>query len=50
MFILEENNTWDLVQFSFQKFIVGFRLSIVKVNPNGSIALLKARSIAKCYS
>lgn len=43
MLILEQNNTWYLVQLLFGKYVVGCRWVHRKSDPNGSIACLKAR-------
>ena len=48
---LTDSGTWDLVRLPARKKVIGCRLVfIVKDNPNGSIARLKARLIAKGYA
>ena len=51
MQVLDDNGTWNLVQFSAGKKAIGCRwVFAVKVNPNGSITRLKARLMAKGYT
>ena len=48
---LDEYHTWDLVDLPKQKKAVGFKwVFAVKVNPNGSMARLKTRLVAKGYA
>ena len=48
---LTDNDTWDLVRLPAGKKAIGYHwLFTVKVNPDGSIALLKARLVAKGYA
>ena len=48
---LTDNGTWDLVRLPAGKKVIGCRwVFIVKVNPNGSIAWLKACLVAKGYA
>ena len=48
---LIDDGTWDLVCLLTGKKVIGCRLVfIVKVNPNGSIARLKACLVAKGYA
>ena len=51
MNVLTDNGTWDLVCLLTGKKVIGCRwVYPVKVNPDGSIAQLKARLIAKGYA
>lgn len=48
---LEENHTWDLMDLPDGKKLVGCKwVFTVKVNPNGSVARLKAKLVAKGYA
>ena len=48
---LIDNGTWDLVRLPAGKKAMGYRwVFTLKVNPNGSIARLKAHLIAKWYA
>ena len=48
---LTDNSTWDLMRLPVGKKVIGCRwVFTVKVNPDRSIALLKARLIAKGYA
>lgn len=48
---LDENDTWDLVDLLVSKHVVECKwVFTVKVNPNGSIARLEARLVAKGYA
>ena len=48
---LDDNGTWNLVQLSAGKKVIGWRwVFVVKVNPYGSIARLEARLMAKGYA
>ena len=48
---LIDNGTWDLVRLPVGKKAIGCRwVFTVKVNPNGSIAWLKAHLVAKGYA
>ena len=48
---LTDNGTWDLVCLLTRKKAIGCRwVFTVKVNPNGSIAWLNARLVAKGYA
>ena len=48
---LTDNDTWDLVRLPTGKKAIGCRwVFIVKVNPDGSIARLKACLVAKGYA
>ena len=48
---LTNNGTWDLVRLPIGKKVIGCRwMFIMKVNPDGSIARLKARFVAKGYA
>ena len=48
---LNGNSTWNLVQLPTGKKVIGCRwVFAVKVNPNGSVARLKARFVAKGYT
>ena len=48
---LTDNGTWDLVRLPTGKKAIGFRcVFIVKVNPDGSIGLLKACLVGKGYA
>lgn len=48
---LEENQTWDLVDLPEGKKSVGCKwVFTVKVNPDGSMATLKAKLMAKGYA
>ena len=47
----DDNGMWDLVSLPTDKKAIGCRLLFaIKFNPNGSIARLKARLIAKGYA
>ena len=51
MDVLIDNATWDLVRLPTMKKAIGCRwVFTVKVNPNGSIARLKAHLVAKEYA
>ena len=48
---LTDNGTWDLVRLLARKKVIGCQwVFIVKVNPDGSIAMLKARLVARGYA
>ena len=48
---LTENGTWDLIRLLDEKKTISWCwVFTVKVNPDGSIAWLKARLIAKGYA
>ena len=48
---LTDNGTWDLVRLPTGKKVIGCRwMFTMKVNPNGSIAWLKAHLVAKGYA
>ena len=48
---LNENDTWNLVHLPIGKKTIGCRwVFVVKVNPDGSVARLKARLMAKGYA
>ena len=48
---LTDNGTWDLVRLLAGKKVIGCRwVFILKVNPDGSNARLKARFIAKGFA
>ena len=48
---LNDNGTWDLVSLPISKKTIGCRwVFAVKFNPDGSVARLKARLIAKGYA
>ncbi|GAA0161226.1 hypothetical protein LIER_17588 [Lithospermum erythrorhizon] len=48
---VNDNGIWDLVDSSVGKQVVGFKwVFAVKTNPDGSIAWLKARLVAKAYT
>ena len=48
---LDNNGTWNLIQLPVGKKAIGCRwVFAVKVNPDGSIARLKARLMAKWYA
>ena len=48
---LNDNDTWDLIQLPAGKKAIGCHwIFAVKVNPDGSIARLKARFVAKGYA
>ena len=48
---LDGNGTWDLVPLSTgKKAISCCWVFVVKFNPDGSVARLKARFVAKCYA
>ena len=48
---LDDNGTWNLVQLHVGKKAIGCRpVFTIKVNPNGSIAQLKARLVTKRYA
>ena len=45
---LDDNGTWDLVRLPIAKKAIGCcQVFVVKVNPNGSVAMLKACLVAK---
>ncbi|KAA0036027.1 Cysteine-rich RLK (RECEPTOR-like protein kinase) 8 [Cucumis melo var. makuwa] len=47
---LDGNGTWDLVSRSAGKKTIGCKwVFVVKVDPDGVVARLKARLVAKCY-
>ena len=51
MLALKQNETWDLVVLPSGKKAIEYRsVYIVKLNPDGSLAHLKARLVAKDYS
>ena len=48
---MTDNGTWDLVRLPAKKKAIGCQwVFTVKVNPDGSVAQLKARLIAKGYA
>ena len=48
---LTDNDTWDVVRLPVGKKAIGCRwVFTVKVNPDGSIARLKVRLVAKEYA
>ena len=48
---LDDNGTWNLVKLSQGKQVIGCKwVFTVKVNPDGSVARLKARLVAKRYA
>ena len=48
---LDDNGTWNLVQLTTRKKVIGCHwVFAIKVNPNGSIARLKTRLMAKGYT
>ena len=48
---LDDNGTWNLVQLPAGKKAIGCNwVFAVKVNPNGSVARLKAQLMAKGYA
>ena len=48
---LEDNHTWKLVDLPQGKKVVGCKwVFTVKVNPDGSVARLKARFVVKGYA
>ena len=48
---LTDNGTWDLVRLHAKKKVIGCRwVFTVKVNPDRSIAQLKAHLVAKGYA
>ena len=48
---LDDNATWELVPLPIGKKAIGcHRVFAVKFNPDGSVARLKARLIAKGYA
>ncbi|RVW96782.1 Retrovirus-related Pol polyprotein from transposon RE1 [Vitis vinifera] len=48
---LEDNHTWKLVDLPQGKKVVGCKwVFVVKVNPDGSVARLKARLVARGYA
>ena len=48
---LDDNGTWNLVQLPTGKKAIGCNwVFAVKVNPNGSVARLKAQLMAKGYA
>ena len=48
---LDDNGTWDLVPLPTGKKAIGCRwVFVVKFNPDGSIARLKVRLVAKGYA
>ena len=51
MNVLDANGTWDLVHLPARKKSISFKwVSVVKVNPDGSVARLKAHLVAKGYA
>ena len=51
MTALDDNGTWDLVSCSTGKKAMDCKwVFVVKVNPNGTVARLKARLVAKDYA
>ena len=48
---LDDNGTWNLVQLPAEKKVIGCPwVFAIKVNPDGSVACLKARLMAKGYA
>ena len=48
---LNANNTWELVNLPTGKKPIGCKwVFAIKINPNGSMARLKARLVAKRYT
>lgn len=48
---LDHNNTWELVELPVGKKAIGCKwVFMVKVNPDGSVARLKAWLVAKGYA
>ena len=48
---LDDNGTWNLVQLPKRKKAIGYRwMFAIKVNPEGLVARLKARLVAKRYT
>ena len=48
---LNDNGTWDLVQLAVMRKVIGCPwVFVVKVNPSGSVARLKAHLVAKGYA
>ena len=48
MQVLDDNGTWDLVPLSTDKKAIGCHwVSVIKFNPDGSVARLKACLVAK---
>ena len=48
---LNDNNTWDLVVLPTGKKAISYRwVFVVKFNPDGSIARLKARLVDRGYA
>ena len=51
MQVLDDNGTWDLVPLPTGKKAIGCRwVFAVKFNPDGSVATLKVRLVAKGYA
>ena len=48
---LDDNGTWDLVPLPTEKKVIGCRwVFVIKFNPDGSVARLKVRLVAKGYT
>ncbi|GAA0150908.1 hypothetical protein LIER_09743 [Lithospermum erythrorhizon] len=51
MNVLNDSDTWNLVDLPIGKWVVGCKwVFVVKTNPDGSIARLKARLVSKGYA